>query len=162
MGVRVPPFAPSFVLRIIVSPIIGVAIFTSDWADGCSAVHPSSGTRRVKLKTESAVPTSRRTWMIFPEILWVSMIVRNWYPGPPESDSCNPPGAANRPKFVPAVLFSTDDLQYRVGFGVDRHPGHEIFPAGSYCACEIDHDGLCFRMFAGTRPRCRTRCLRTA
>jgi len=52
--------------------------------------------------------------MTLPESFLASMIVRNWKPGPPESDNCIPafPAAksasdpAHRARFVPAVLFS--------------------------------------------------------
>src|SRR5215467_13588130 len=52
--------------------------------------------------------------MILLESCWVSMIVRNRNPGPPESDSCIPPlpdsklavVPANKARLVPDVLFS--------------------------------------------------------
>ena len=62
--------------------------------------------------------------MILPESFWVSTIVRNRNPGPPESDSCIPPlpdsklavVPENRPRLVPDVLFS--ETIFRTAFAV--------------------------------------------
>src|SRR6516225_11595770 len=56
----------------------------------------------VSVNCEFAEPTSGRTKMILPESCWVSMIVRNRKPGPPESDSCVPPLPDSKLAIVPA------------------------------------------------------------
>ena len=55
----------------------------------------------VSVNCEFAEPTSGRTKMILPESCWVSMIVRNRKPGPPESDSCVPPLPDSKLAIVP-------------------------------------------------------------
>ena len=56
----------------------------------------------VAVNCEFAEPTPRRTKIILPESCWVSMIVRNRKPGPPESDSCVPPLPDSKLAIVPA------------------------------------------------------------
>src|SRR5208282_1519601 len=70
------------------------------------------------------------------ESCWVSMIVRNRNPGPPESDSCVPPlpdsklaiVPANRARFVPDVLFSKAILRTALAVVSTGMPVTRYFP----------------------------------